>query len=252
MWYDTLSEEKQKEIQQYLTKFKNPEKDPKLTREFLKLTLKHAAVFSPLGEYRRLKAHTRENEHQELEKALRLTSAQQTLEVGFAYGSSALVFAEHHQKTQNTGISHFIIDPNQYGTGDGSWEGIGAENLKRVGFTKGRNWKLLEETSIQALPHLLRTKGTSWLDVVLIDGWHTFDYTLLDVFYCLQLLRVGGYLILDDRRMNAVSAVAKYVTRAYKHVTDSCKTCKSILVIKKTAEDMRDWDTDETVNFNLS
>lgn len=252
MWFDTLSAEKQTELQEYLSKFKNPDKDPKLTQRFLELTLKHAAVFTPSGEYRRLKAHTRENEHSELQKALRLTSAQHTLEVGFAYGSSALVFAQHHQKQKNTGISHFIIDPNQYGTGDGSWEGIGAENLRRVGFVKGRNWKLIEESSIQALPHLLRTKGKSSLDVVMIDGWHTFDYTLLDVFYCLQLLRVGGYLILDDKRLKAVNAVAKYVTRAYKNVTDSCKTCQSILVIKKTAEDTRDWNTDETVNFNLS
>lgn len=252
MWYDTLSEDKQDEIKTFVMKSKNTEKDPKHTRKYLDIMLKHAVLFSKDGTYRMLKAHTRENEHNEMRKHLRDTKAKHTLEVGFAYGSSALVFAEHHQSMKNTGISHIIIDPNQSGTGEGHWDNIGIENLKRVGFIKGKNYKLMEETSMLALPELFRKKGGEWLDVALIDGWHLFDYTLIDLFYCLEMLKVGGIVIVDDKRMKAINSVYKYVTRAYPHVIDVCKSCKSILVLKKKTKDLRDWDADEKVNFNLT
>jgi predicted O-methyltransferase YrrM len=251
-YYDTLGPEDQQEIKDFLTKHKNSEKDPDYTREFIRLTLNHFVVFTPQNEYRQLTSHTKENEHKEIRKALKQTDAKQTLEVGFAFGTSALVFAEHHQRMKNTGISHTIIDPNQYGKGEGAWEGIGAENLKRVGFIKNRNWRLVEASSIEALPALYKKFGSGWLDVALVDGWHLFDYTLLDVMYCLQMLRVGGILIVDDKRMKAIHAVAKYVTRAYPHVVDICTSCKTMLVLRKKSEDTRDWNTDEKVNFNLA
>lgn len=251
-YYDKLSEEDQGQIRDFLTKHKNPEKDPAYTREFLDTTLKHFVVFTPENEYRMLTSHTKEDEHKEIRKALQQTKAKQTLEVGFAYGTSALVFAEHHQKMKNSGISHTILDPNQYGTGEGSWEGIGAENLKRVGFVKNRNWRLVEASSTDALPAMYKKFGNGWLDVALIDGWHLFDYTLLDFFYCLQMLRVGGILIVDDKRMKAIRAVGKYITRAYPHVVDICPSCPTMLVFRKKSDDKRDWNSDEKVNFNLT
>lgn len=252
MWYDTLSKDKQDEIREFLAHSKNVDKDPKFTREFLDTMLRHAAVFTPDGQYRRLQAQTKSEEHVEIRKALKQTKAKQTLEVGFAYGTSALVFAEHHQAMKNTGISHTILDPNQYGKSEGHWEGIGVENLKRCGFVKGRNFRLVEQSSVTGLPELLKKHKEGWLDVALIDGWHLFDYTLLDVFYCLLMLRVGGILIVDDKRMKAVRAVAKYVTRAYSHAVDICPSCPTMLVIRKKSDDVRDWNTDEKVNFNLT
>jgi len=250
MWYDTLGKDKQDEIKTFITKSKNPEKDPDYTKHFLDLMLKHAAIFDKEGKYIKLHSHTKENEHQELRKYLKETKAKHTLEVGFAFGSSALVFVEHHQREKNTGISHTIIDPNQTGSGKGHWDSIGIENLKRVGFFKNKNYKLIEQTSIKALPLLFSKKG-QFLDVALIDGWHLFDYTLIDIFYCLEMLKVGGILIVDDKRMRAINAITKYVTRAYPHVIDVCPSCKTILVLKKKAEDTRDWNADEKINFDL-
>jgi predicted O-methyltransferase YrrM len=249
-YYDLLDKAHQAKIKDFLTNHKI-KKDPNYTKEFISTTLKHSVVFTPKNEYRKLTSHTKENEHVEIRKALHQTKAIQTLEVGFAFGTSALVFAEHHQRMKSKGISHTIIDPNQYGTGQGSWEGIGAENLKRVGFSKNRDWRLLESSSIEALPALNKRFGSGWLDVALIDGWHLFDYTLLDIFYCLHMLRVGGILIVDDKNMKAISAVGKYVNRAYSHVVDICPQCQTMLIIRKKSEDMRDWNTDERVNFNL-
>jgi len=243
MYYDLLPKDKQEEVKKILTG-KNPKKDPELTRTFLTTMLQSSAVFSPKGEYRRLQSQTKAPEHVELRNALEETHAKHTLEVGFAYGASALVFAEHHQRMKNTGKCHIILDPNQ----QTQWEGIGMENLKRVGF--GTQVRLIEKSSVYALPALAED-GTLKLDVALIDGWHLFDYTLIDIFYCLQMLRVGGILIVDDKRMKAITAVSNYVTRAYKHVIDICKKCRTMLILKKMKEDTRDWNTDETVFYDL-
>jgi hypothetical protein len=250
MWFDKLPLGQKERVADKLVNFTNPEKNPEQTRMFLDATLKYACVFTPDGKYRRLTSHTRQSEHDEIRKRLVETNAAHTLEVGFAYGTSALVFAEHHQRMKNSGISHTVIDPNQYGIDQGHWEGIGAANLKRVGFMKGRNWRLVEKSSTDALPEL--SKKLKNLDVALIDGYHLFDYTLLDVFYCLKMLRVGGVLIVDDKKMRAIKAVAKYIIRAYKNVAEVCPECETILVIRKLSNDDRDWKADETVNFNLS
>jgi predicted O-methyltransferase YrrM len=249
MWFDKLPLQQKEQVADKLINFKNPEKDPEQTRLFLNATLKYACVFTSDGTYHRLTSHTRQSEHDEIRKRLIETNAKHTLEVGFAYGTSALVFAEHHQRKKNVGISHTVIDPNQYGNGQGHWEGIGAENLKRVGFVKGRNWRLVEKSSTEALPEL--SKKLKNLDLALIDGYHLFDYTLLDIFYCLKMLKVGGVVIVDDKKMKAIRAVAKYVLRAYKHVAEICPECETLLVIRKISDDDRDWKADEMVNFNL-
>jgi predicted O-methyltransferase YrrM len=249
MWFDKLTLEQQKDVETKLVGFKNPEKNPDQTKLFLDATLKYAAVFTKDGSYRRLRSHTRQAEHGEIMKRLFETHAKHTLEVGLAYGTSALVFAEYHQRAKNTGVCHMAIDPNQFGAGEGHWEGIGVENLKRVGFMRGRNWRLVERSSTEALPAL---NGRVKLDLALIDGYHLFDYTLIDVFYCLKMLKVGGVLIVDDKKMKAIRAVARYVLRAYKNVAEICPDCETLLVIRKVSDDDRDWKADETVNFNLN
>ena len=249
MWFDKLALGQQQQVSQRLTDFTNPEKDPEQTKMFLDATLKYASVFTKDGEYRRLKSHTRQSEHDEIRKRLVETQAKNTLEVGLAYGTSALVFAEYHQRAKNTGVCHTAIDPNQYGSGEGHWEGIGVQNLKRVGFVRGRNWRLVEKSSVDALPELAKKLK---VDVALIDGYHLFDYTMLDVFYCLKMLRVGGVLIVDDKKMRAIKAVAQYVMRAYKNVAEICPDCQTLLVIRKLRDDDRDWKSDEMVNFNLN
>ena len=249
MWFDKLALGQQQQVSQRLTDFTNPEKDPEQTKMFLDATLKYASVFTKDGEYRRLTSHTRQAEHEEIRKRLLETRAKHTLEVGLAYGTSALVFAEYHQRAKNTGVCHTAIDPNQFGSGEGHWEGIGVENLKRVGFIRGRNWRLVEKSSVDALPDLSKKLK---VDVALIDGYHLFDYTLLDVFYCLKMLRIGGVLIVDDKKMRAIKAIAQYVMRAYKNIVEICPDCQTLLVIRKVRDDDRDWKADEMVNFNLN
>jgi len=127
-----------------------------------------------------------------------------TLEVGCGYGVSSLCIC--CAIDGRPGASHTIVDPFQ----NTQWDGAGVLAVERAGLGFAR---LVEVGSEIALPRELEA-GAGRFDLVFVDGWHTFDHTLLDCFYATRLLRVGGYLVVDDVSMpsvrRAVSFLRKY------------------------------------------
>jgi predicted O-methyltransferase YrrM len=113
-----------------------------------------------------------------------------TLEVGCAYGVSTLFICE--ALAEIGGERHVIIDPLQ----EDGWGGVGLFNARRAGY--GNLIEFHNEPSHLALPALVRAQRR--IDFALIDGWHTFDYVLVDFFYVDLLLTVGGIAMLDDTR----------------------------------------------------
>jgi predicted O-methyltransferase YrrM len=131
-----------------------------------------------------------------------------SLEVGLCYGISALFICEAMSKVG--GKRHIVIDPIQ----SSRWQGIGLRNLREAGF--GPLIDFREQESQAALPQLI-AEGTR-IDFAFIDGWHTFDHTLVDFFYVDRLLRVGGIVAIDDANWNAVHQVCRFIAtnRAYR------------------------------------
>lgn len=128
-------------------------------------------------------------------------SIRRTLEVGCAHGLSSLhICAALHARA---GASHTIIDPHQTTV----FDGVGVNNLRTAGIDF---FKLIESPSEVALPRLLETEEGAF-DLILIDGWHTFDHTLLDGFYATRLLRVGGVLVIDDANWQSVRRATAYL-----------------------------------------
>ncbi len=123
-----------------------------------------------------------------------------TLEVGCGYGLSSLFICSALQGRHR--VSHTIIDPFQ----NIDWDGSGIRNLEEAGYSF---FKLIETKSEFALPKLLEELEGQF-DFIFIDGWHTFDHTLLDCFYATRLLRVGGYLAIDDVSFPAVRRVVDF------------------------------------------
>jgi predicted O-methyltransferase YrrM len=123
-----------------------------------------------------------------------------TLEVGCAFGLSSLHICEALRS--RPGASHTIIDPRQMDV----WHGVGVTHLERAGIDF---YSLISEPSELALPNLLRSQPEGF-DFVFIDGWHTFDQTMLDIFYANRLVRVGGYIVIDDCNWASVSAAVSY------------------------------------------
>ena len=62
-----------------------------------------------------------------------------------------------------------------------------------------------------ALPELLRRGATA--EFVYIDGWHSFDYALVDFFYADKLLADGGIVGFNDASFRSVHKVLRFVTR---------------------------------------
>jgi predicted O-methyltransferase YrrM len=124
-----------------------------------------------------------------------------TLEVGCAYGLSSLFICSALK--DRPGAHHTIIDPFQIS----DWDSAGILNLEKSGCD---SFTLIEERSEFALPKLL-FESEETFDFVFIDGWHTFDQTMLDCYFALRLLRVGGLLVVDDVEFESVRRVVAYL-----------------------------------------
>jgi predicted O-methyltransferase YrrM len=128
---------------------------------------------------------------------------QKTLEIGCAFGLSSLHICS--ALSARSSAKHVIIDPyqRQY------WHGVGVHNLRRAGFGF---FELIEEPSELVLPELAKREAGTY-DLVFIDGVHTFDHMLLDFFYANYLIRIGGYVVIDDCNMASISRAVSYIVK---------------------------------------
>lgn len=136
-----------------------------------------------------------------------------TLEVGFAMGASASWITTAHK---NLGLNgkHFALDPNQ----TLQYEGIGRWLVEQCG--NKDHLEVIELTSYRAFPLLLEQVLSGTLPkfhLIYIDGWHTFDYTLLDFFYADLLLEENGVIVLDDILHKPVASAFDYIRLNYLH-----------------------------------
>jgi predicted O-methyltransferase YrrM len=130
---------------------------------------------------------------------------ERTLEVGLAYGSSCLVFAQSHVDLgHRPSGQHIAIDPFQHEMGD-----AGLAQLERAGQSSCLTF--YRESSYQRLPRLL--DKVKQFDLCFIDGSHLFEDCFLDAFYCARLLAADGVMVLDDATDPHVAKVTRFVER---------------------------------------
>lgn len=132
-----------------------------------------------------------------------------SIEVGCAFGISSLYICRGLKDSPER--KHVIVDP--YQTTD--WKGIGINNLNQAGVDF---YELVEEKSEFALPAMAAAKKQ--FDFAFIDGWHTFDHTLIDLFYLNRVLKVGGIILIDDVGMPGINKVIRYFRNypAYEYI----------------------------------
>jgi predicted O-methyltransferase YrrM len=122
-----------------------------------------------------------------------------SIEIGLGYGFSAVTICA---STANPKHTHTVLDPHQ----TSYWKGLGAANVREAGFAD--RFKLIEDYSYNALPALLRDGAKA--DLVFIDGWHTFDFVFVDLFYADKLLRPEGVVIFDDADWTSIRPVIRF------------------------------------------
>jgi predicted O-methyltransferase YrrM len=122
------------------------------------------------------------------------------IEIGLAYGSSALAIGE---ALISVGGDRFIIlDPFQDSEfRDAGWEVIRSAQLDGIA-------TLLREQSQIALPRLA-AEGLS-ADAAFVDGSHVFHNVFVDLYYLQMIVRPGGLVVLDDDWWPGVATAARY------------------------------------------
>jgi predicted O-methyltransferase YrrM len=140
-----------------------------------------------------------------------------TLETGVANGVSTLAMCGALSVRDLPGSKHVGVDPCQFTDHGGAALALLAEH------DLGRYFELVNKPMHVGAVELLERDVR--LDLAFIDGWHTFDYALIDFFYVDKMLEKGGLVAVHDTRWPAVRKVVqfalshrRYRLRPYKRV----------------------------------
>jgi predicted O-methyltransferase YrrM len=134
------------------------------------------------------------------------------LETGVAYGASTLAIcaALSALEGQGSAVKHYGIDPCQLPV----YKGAAIAALRECGLE--HIFELSDGPSHLMLPRLV--EGQVTVDFVFIDGMHTFDYTLIDLFFADKLLRPGGIICLHDMDMPSKKKASRYLMKHRRYV----------------------------------
>ena len=179
----------------------------------LKAFVRRAATYTGLAETERIRAalaavsrpgwpYCPADEGDLLFELAKASGDQDALEVGFATGSTAAYILHGLATGKLTSIDY---DQNHY-------EREGEKLIDSLGFAVRH--RLIEDNSIRALPEL-HASGARY-GLVFLDGWKTFDHIWVDTFYCARMLNLGGFLVFDDARMQAVRKCMSLLRRYYR------------------------------------
>ena len=164
-------------------------------------------------------------------------NATRTIEIGLAYGVSALHICRALVESGASEVRHVALDPFQ----ETSFANCGLQALEQAGVSS-----LVEfhaELSQIALPRFLKEQRC--FDYAFVDGNHRFDSVFVDLFYLGRLLRKGGVILLDDYQLPGIRrAVSFYVTNLKWRVEEECSRDELhhwVVMRTSEADDTRDY-----------
>jgi predicted O-methyltransferase YrrM len=127
-----------------------------------------------------------------------------TLEVGLAYGGSALaITATHRELGHDPRKQHTVIDPFQDG-----WDNAALAAIDRAGLTGCIDFR--PQISSIALGALAAENASFGL--IYVDGSHLFEDVLIDAYFGCRLLDQGGVILFDDCSIDHVAKALGFVT----------------------------------------
>jgi predicted O-methyltransferase YrrM len=125
-----------------------------------------------------------------------------TLEIGFAYGTSTLSIVE--AVAANNG-RHTVIDKfeiNSYG-------GNGLDLVRQAGYAD--RLEFVEKFCYEILPEYMLA-GRKF-DFAYIDSTKQFDWLMIDFFYIDKMLKIGGIVTFDDVNFESIRKLLRYISR---------------------------------------
>ena len=124
------------------------------------------------------------------------------VEVGLAYGRSALAIGEALLAVDARRPLHIIIDPLQAT----EWSNVGWQMLRSAGLDAIA--RLVLQPSSLALPRLVAEGVTA--DAAFVDGSHRFHEVFVDLYFLRKIVRPGGLVVLDDHWWPSVRTAERY------------------------------------------
>lgn len=125
-----------------------------------------------------------------------------TLEIGFAYGTSTLTIVE--AVAANNG-RHTVIDKFQIS----NYSGNGLDLVRQAGY--GDRLEFVEKFCYETLPAFMFA-GRKF-DFAYIDSTKQFDWLMIDFFYIDKMLKVGGIVTFDDVNFESIRKLLRYISR---------------------------------------
>jgi predicted O-methyltransferase YrrM len=130
---------------------------------------------------------------------------QTVVEVGLAYGSSALAIGEALATVDPPHPRHIVIDPFQ----EQAYANVGWDLLCAAGLDSIAS--LVAVPSSIALARLV-TDGVV-ADAAFVDGSHRFHEVFVDLYFLGKIVRPGGLIVLDDDWTPSVRTAVRYYER---------------------------------------
>jgi methyltransferase family protein len=143
-------------------------------------------------------------EKEVLKELVRMSGAHDALEIGMARASSSVAIIS----ALPAGGRLTSIDPFQLREQDG-YGGAGVKVVAAAGYADRHT--LLAEYDYVALPRLVNDGRR--FKFVFIDGYHAFDYAMLDFFYANLLVPPGGIVAFHDSGWPSIYRVCEFVER---------------------------------------
>ncbi len=125
-----------------------------------------------------------------------------TIEIGLAFGFSALHICEGLLLNGNPDPRHVTLDPWQAS----AYANRGLEILEEAGVKSLVEFH--EEKSQLALPQFVK-EGRQF-DLAFVDGNHRFDAVFVDLYYLGHLVRKSGVIILDDYNLPGIKRAVSF------------------------------------------
>lgn len=153
-----------------------------LNEIFLKMKIE-----APDQTFIELHSHTSKEQGLFLQKIFDQVQPTTSVEVGLAFGISALFILEKHREKGSLPGSHIVIEPFPFG-------GVAEHNIKKEGLLDLTDIRY--QKSDEVLPRLFQ-EGRR-VQFAYVDTTKLFDTVMQDFYFIDKILDVNGVFILDD------------------------------------------------------
>ena len=123
-----------------------------------------------------------------LQEIFDIVKPEKSLEVGFAYGISAMFILEKHHQNGSIDSAHLVIEPDSF------WGNAATHNIEKEGLSN--YLRIHKDYSDKILPQLYHENYR--IQYAYIDTTKLLDVVLQDFYFINKILDVGGVVILDD------------------------------------------------------